>query len=181
MNDEKVEGSLEVPSAPEPSNGAVEKKPAPKKAKKKSAPKAKPKPKAKKEAAPKEQSKKTSKSHAIKSLGLKLSPVKLRGACNVAGCSGRPANSRTLFCSKHKKEIRKEQLKLNNIVWRKRVAEKKAGHHVVYRGKATEWALTHKEQALKAVKAERSIYDLKEFTVAFNKASAAAKVAQATK
>lgn len=90
------------------------------------------------------------------------------GECDIKGCSTKvPGRARR--CAKHKKEVRKAQLRENNLIWRKRVARGQAKHHVVYTspvaGKRTltEWARQNPERALKLVKNDFGVVDLEEF------------------
>jgi hypothetical protein len=87
------------------------------------------------------------------------------GKCNVLGCS-KPRKGRK-WCATHTKEVRKEQLRLNNLTWRKKAREGAAGHHVVYtstvdgKQKPTAWALQNPAKALKQVK-ESGIVEVEE-------------------
>lgn len=72
--------------------------------------------------------------------------------CQKKGCKNPPKSKRSKWCRPCYKERRKLQLKKNNVVWRDRVAKGKAGHHVVYRNKPTEWAVAHKNDAVKQAK-----------------------------
>jgi hypothetical protein len=124
-----------------------------------------------------------------KSLGRKPGPamvalknkIKLQvvpGECRFRGCSKKTIGTRAKWCLKHKKAIRKFQLKENNKVWNKKVKEGKADHHVVYRGHATVWALQNKEKAIRKVKMGVSIIPtVKELEAAFRKTPAAIKEA----
>ena len=78
------------------------------------------------------------------------------GQCNMKGCSRKTVTPRAKWCAPHKKEVRKAQLKANNVVWRKAVKEGRAGHHVVYDGQATVFTLQNKNQAEKIVLAGRA-------------------------
>lgn len=53
-------------------------------------------------------------------------------------CTVKPVTPLADRCHPCKKTIRKEQLRVNNIDWRKRVADGTAGHHKQYRNKPTE-------------------------------------------
>lgn len=98
---------------------------------------------------------KTLKSAAAKKLKWKLLAKRKPGQCTKAGCS-KPSKSK-LFCPKHRKLLRKMQLKLNNIPW---VAKKrKLGakyepnqKHLVYKGKPTEWTRRYAPKAIALVK-----------------------------
>ena len=102
------------------------------------------------------------------------------GECDVLGCKVNglaPARR----CHKHKKLIRKAQLKANNVVWRKRVKEGTAGNHAVYTFDgdqvATKFARKESSKALAAVKAGHAVVDEK----GFKKALAAAEVVRKAK
>lgn len=91
---------------------------------------------------------------------------RIRGECDILGCKakGHPGYR----CKKHKKAVRKVQLKLNNIRWRKNVKEGKAGHHVVYtpmeeKQRLTKWARKDTASAEKVVKQEATIIDMETF------------------
>jgi hypothetical protein len=81
----------------------------------------------------------------------KAKKAKAEGACTKCGKS-KPKSKRSKFCSPCYKERRKLQLKRNNVAWHKRIEAGKAKHHLTYRGKPTEWALTHKSEAVKHAK-----------------------------
>lgn len=90
------------------------------------------------------------------------------GVCRVYGCSKKASSGKGRWCAPHKKEIRKAQLKANNVIWRKRVKAGTAGHHVVYsvekKLRPTEWAVKNKEKALaKVKKGEATIEGIGEF------------------
>lgn len=59
---------------------------------------------------------------------------------DMGQCSngGKPRTQRAKWCQHHNKLIRKEQLRVNNITWDKRVESGEAGHHKQYRNKPTE-------------------------------------------
>lgn len=107
---------------------------------------------------------KTAKSKALLSLKWKLKPQRVRGVCTKQGCnvkwSGQPGR---VFCKKHKAELRVEQLRLNNIVWLKRVKAGTAGNHVIYGGKATKFSVAKPKAALKVVEAGEATVDVAEF------------------
>lgn len=107
---------------------------------------------------------KTAKSKALLSLKWKLKPQRVRGVCTKQGCnvkwSGQPGR---IFCKKHKAELRVEQLRLNNIVWLKRVKAGTAGNHVIYGGKATKFSVAKPKAALKVVEAGEATVDVVEF------------------
>jgi hypothetical protein len=107
-------------------------------------------------------SKRTKASKALKNLKLTLKPEQTPNVCSIKGCSGKTTNSRTIFCSTHRKPIRTEQLRLNNITWEARKKAGKAGHHVAKFGTATEWAVAHREKAIELAKKGKSIYDAEE-------------------
>ncbi len=101
---------------------------------------------------------KTRNSAALKQLKWKLRDVRIPGRCIKADCG--KTGVQGLFCKKHKKILRKRQLKLNNIPWRKKKAKK--GYvpdqpHVLYAGAATAYTLKDKKKALARVKAGNSI------------------------
>lgn len=107
---------------------------------------------------------KTAKSKALLSLKWKLKPQRVRGVCTKQGCnvkwSDQPGR---VFCKKHKAELRVEQLRLNNIVWLKRVKAGTAGNHVIYNGKATKFSVAKPKAALKVVEAGEATVDVVEF------------------
>lgn len=78
------------------------------------------------------------------------------GECFVKGCKAKP-HGRAKFCSPHKKQIRKDQLKANNKVWRARVKKGEAGHHVVYDGRATKFSTKDTQAARRIVSDGHSI------------------------
>src|SRR5687767_13403560 len=94
----------------------------------------------------------TLKCEAIKSLKLKLRPTRIMLKCSVDNCKKDVPNERTTFCHWHKKDIRREQLRLNNITWKRRVKKGTAKHHLTYRREATEWAVVHPADALAKAK-----------------------------
>lgn len=83
------------------------------------------------------------------------------GQCDVLNCSVNNLKGLKRRCPKHKKIIRKAQLKANNVVWKKRVKNKEAGHHAVYTydGKqlATRYSLKATDKVADAVKKGHSI------------------------
>lgn len=105
-----------------------------------------------------------------------------KGECDVLGCKVKGLGSKRR-CPKHKKLIRKAQLKANNVVWRKRVKDGVAGHHAVYtdsdegKTRATKFAVKAADKALAAVKAGHSVVDVD----GFKKALAQAEKAKVTK
>ncbi len=107
--------------------------------------------------------KRTTQSKALAALKWKLKPIRTRGVCAKLGCNIKFPNARRVFCKKHKKALRKVQLKLNNVVWNKRVKAGTAGHHVVYKGGATEFAVKKTAEAEKKIKAGKATIDLPTF------------------
>lgn len=94
--------------------------------------------KTEKKAAPKAKptAQKVKKTDRIKPIGpgtkmFKFKAERAAGECDVQGCKVKGLGKKRR-CGKHKKEIRKEQLRANNVVWKKRVKDGTAGHHVVY-------------------------------------------------
>lgn len=106
----------------------------------------------------------TAASKSIKSLKWKLKEERLPGTCIKVGC---PKTGCTgVFCKKHKRILRKEQLRLNNIPWRKKVqkmgkAYKPNQMHVAYKGVATPATLKDEKRARKRVRLEKSVYTKK--------------------
>lgn len=88
----------------------------------------------------------------------KVKAAKEPGVCQMRGCSSRSVTERSKWCYEHKRVVRKAQLALNNIVWRKRVERGTAGHHVAYKNRPTVWAATHVRDAERLVRKGRSIY-----------------------
>lgn len=114
---------------------------------------------------------------AMKGFKVKVDKAIKPGLCQLHGCSAKAATKRAKWCREHKKTIRKAQLAANNVVWRKRVSEGTAGHHVAYRGKPTWWAVEKPKAALTLVKAGASIIeDPKKLEEALAKAAAAEKL-----
>lgn len=117
-------------------------------------PKAKPVKKAKKNEAPKRKPGPWLKHFKP---GVDMSKV---GVCRVKGCKVKLEN-RAKWCPKHKKEIRKLQLKLNNQTWFKRIDEGTAGHHIVYtvngKTRATEWARVNPARAMKLAQEQGTV------------------------
>lgn len=111
----------------------------------------------------------------------KYKPKRSREVCDVLSCREKPKKG--FRCEKHRKMIRKAQLKANNVVWKKRVKEGTAGHHVVYTkpdtGKtiATKFSLKATDKATAVVKSGHSIIGevgkFKAIVAATKKASAA--------
>lgn len=99
----------------------------------------------------------------------KFKPVSLRGECDVLGCKSKAHSPSAFRCAKHKKEIRKVQLRENNQTWFKRIEKGTAKHHVVYtspvtgKQELTEWALANPDKALAQVKKGISIVEPDEF------------------
>jgi hypothetical protein len=99
----------------------------------------------------------------------KFKPLSLRGECDVLGCKGGAHKPTAFRCLKHKKEIRKEQLRANNQTWFKRIEKGTAKHHVVYtspvtgKQELTEWALMNPDRAMAQVKKGISIVDAEQF------------------
>ncbi len=93
----------------------------------------------------------------------KFKAERKRGECDVLGCNAKPQAG--FRCTKHRKLIRKAQLKANNVVWKKRVKAGTAGHHVVYTRPgeklpiATRFAMKAPEKALEVVRKEHSIVE----------------------
>ena len=83
--------------------------------------------------------------------------------CDVLNCREKPKSG--FRCVKHKKAIRKEQLRANNIIWRQRVKNGTAGHHVVYtrpgekKPIATKYSLKKTDAAVKAVSTGHSVVE----------------------
>src|SRR3990167_7759320 len=90
-------------------------------------------------------------SKAIKTLKWKLPENRTIGACSRIGCKVRSGVA-GIFCKKDKKILRKEQLRLNNIPWRKKKAEpdyEPDQPHVLYSGAATKFTIENKDKAVK--------------------------------
>lgn len=94
---------------------------------------------------------------AIKKLNWKLRAARVPGLCSKLGCQVKFPSRGQIYCKAHKKAVRKVQLKLNNIVWRRRVKAGTAGHHVVYDDTATKWTMKARKEAEKKVKTNHSI------------------------
>lgn len=99
----------------------------------------------------------TASSKAIKSLKWKLKEERKSGACAKQGCN--KIGVQGLWCKKHRKILRKEQLRLNNIPWRKKVQAgggkakyKRDQIHVGYGGNASEFAVANPDLARKRVR-----------------------------
>lgn len=99
---------------------------------------------------------KTGPGPAMVQFAKKLRKTPEQGMCHVLGCEKKSVTLRAKWCMGHKKAIRKAQLKANNKVWRKRVKEGLAGHHVIYAGAATAFSLKNRELAEKIVAAGRA-------------------------
>lgn len=100
---------------------------------------------------------KTAASKSIKSLKWKLKEERPKGHCLKRGCS--KVGVQGIFCKKHKKILRKEQLRLNNIPWRKKKVQanyKPKQMHLIYKGKATKATLADEKRARKRVKLGKS-------------------------
>jgi hypothetical protein len=93
---------------------------------------------------------------AMKDFIKKVKKTPLPGICQLNGCKTK-VTARAKWCATHKKEIRKAQLKANNEVWRKRVKDGIAGHHVVYKNRPTIWAAQNKQHATKFVQAGHAV------------------------
>ena len=108
----------------------------------------------------------------------KFKPVSVKGECDVQGCKSKAPNS--FRCLKHKKEIRKVQLRENNKTWHKRIEKGTAKHHVVYtspvtgKQELTNWALLNPDRALAQVKKGVSIVDADQFKKLLAKSKEAA-------
>ena len=109
---------------------------------------------------------------ALKVLKWTLKPTRTKGSCIKVGCA--KTGIATLWCVQHRKQLRKVQLKLNNIPWRKKRA--KAGYkptvpHLVYRGAVTPFAAKNREVAHKRIKAgfSRIVKSVKEFDALLTK------------
>ena len=99
-------------------------------------------------------------SAAFIKLKWKPKPVRVPGKCSRLGCN--KTGVKGLFCKKDKKTLRKLQLKLNNIPWRKKKAKPNYvpdQPHVVYGKKATQFTLKNKDKAVKRVKAGLSVLE----------------------
>lgn len=95
----------------------------------------------------------TAASKSIKKLNWKLKESRLKGACLKQGCS--KVGCKGVFCKKHRKILRKVQLKLNNIPWRKKKAQPNyvpTQKHLAYAGKATKFVMNDVDRAKKIVK-----------------------------
>lgn len=100
----------------------------------------------------------TAASKAIRKLKWSLKEKRLPGQCIKQGCNKKGCEG--IFCKKHKKILRKVQLKLNNIPWRKKKVQpgyKPKQMHVVYAGKATKQTLADEKRARKRVKMGKSL------------------------
>lgn len=99
----------------------------------------------------------------------KFKPLSVRGECDVLGCKSKARRPTAFRCAKHRAEIRRVQLKLNNQTWFKRIEKGTAKHHVVYTspvtGKRTlsAWAMVHPDKALAQVKKGVSVVEPDEF------------------
>lgn len=125
--------------------------------------------------------KKTTHSKTLASLKLKVKPERIPGVCLVQGCNKPSATGLAQWCRDHKKAIRKEQLRLNNIVWRKRVEQGKAGHHLVYRNKPTGFAVENPDKALAIAKKGVGITEPDDLKKILAKGAASKKVKAAKK
>lgn len=99
----------------------------------------------------------TAASKSIRVLKWKLKDARLPGQCIKQGCS--KTKCERIFCKKHNKILRKEQLRLNNIPWRKKKSQpgyKPKQMHLVYKGKATKATLADEKRARKRVKLGKS-------------------------
>ncbi len=102
---------------------------------------------------------KTVKSKAFLKLKWVAKESRLPGTCLKKGCSKTGVQGQ--WCKKHRKIIRKVQLKLNNIPWRKKVKAQGKSYkpnqmHVVYGGKATPATLKDQKRASKRVRLGKS-------------------------
>ena len=91
------------------------------------------------------------------------------GACKVLKCKQKATSKMAKVCRVHKKEIRKQQLKANNVTYRKRIKDHKVISHIVYTdpdtGKPmlTQWAQRNPDKAMAIVKKGRGTIDLDTF------------------
>lgn len=139
-----------------------------KKAPKKAAPKEAPKPAPAKKPAKKKAAKPAARQHGPWVRHFKFKE-KDDGLCGIKGCKTKKAGLR--WCASHKKQIRKVQLKLNNVTWRKRIEEGKAGHHLSYRGKPTAFTAEHQKKALLLAKKGHGVMTPTQLREAIKKAA----------
>lgn len=128
---------------------------------------------------------KTRASKAIKSLKWKLPENRTLGKCCKVGCS--KTGVQGIFCKKHSKILRKEQLRLNNIPWRKKVQAQGKDYmpdhpHLAYNGVATKFAVVKPKAALKLVKSgDRVLKTRRELEAAIAARNTARKAARKEK
>lgn len=108
------------------------------------------------EGAPKEKtvSKSVKQSKAKPQKSHKRGPAK--ELCEICK-KNKPRTPRSTFCRACWAPRRKEQLRKNNITWRKRIDAGKAKHHLTYRGKPTVWSATNKDKALAQAKRQLKV------------------------
>lgn len=114
---------------------------------------------------------KTAASKSIKKLNWKLKESRLKGVCLKVGCT--KTGCKGVFCKKHRKILRKTQLKLNNIPWRKKKAQPNyipTQKHLAYDGKATKFVLKDPDRARKIVKKGHNDWTTKMLDKAMEKA-----------
>ncbi len=104
----------------------------------------------------------TTKSAALLSLKWKLRDPAPLGLCARRGCNAKTPG-KVIFCGPHKKVLRKRQLELNNIPWKKKVKEQGKKYnpdqlHLAYKAVATPAALRNPDRVKKMLKLERSAY-----------------------
>ena len=111
-----------------------------------------------------------------------------QGECDVLGCKSKAHSPKAFRCKKHSLEIRKAQLRENNLVWKKRRAKGEADHHVVYtnvvtgKQELTKWAVQHPNEAMARAKKGECVLDpeaLAKLIAASKKAKAKVKGAKA--
>jgi hypothetical protein len=81
-----------------------------------------------------------------------------RGTCAFKGCGKKAISTRSRWCAPHRKEVRREQLRLNNVTWNKRKAKGEAKHRLWYDNRPTDYALASPARLAEAKKLAKKLH-----------------------
>lgn len=76
--------------------------------------------------------------------------------CKFRGCKTHVKRGK--WCAPHRKEVRKEQLRVNNVAWQARIAKGKAEHYLWYNDRPTDYALSSEARTEKAVQHAKELH-----------------------
>jgi hypothetical protein len=81
-----------------------------------------------------------------------------RGTCAFKACGKKATSTRARWCAPHRKEVRREQLRLNNVTWNKRKAKGEAKHRLWYDNRPTDYALASPTRLAEAKKLAKKLH-----------------------